>query len=220
VLASDYSEDGITFPPLRTIFAADLALPFSRGWVHLSTHNHATIKYEYGDAWIARWDNVGFDGPVIDGWREYEIPHALTPATLDGTEGINVGYRIGDVDGSTATCCPDAAAGPLVFEDVDLTDVVRARLSFSSYYLNWRADFAGFTLRYRFNGRAYVDRPLTPGEITALTTEGQIGAMTQVVEVPLSELRDGTNALEIVSANVPLNYPPALANVDLILTTR
>src|SRR6185295_1901951 len=82
------SVDGVTFEAPKLIFSADVDLPFARGYVTISTHNHATAKYSgpdgcYGvpelDAWTARWDNVGFDGPVIANWRDYELADAMTP---------------------------------------------------------------------------------------------------------------------------------------------
>ena len=83
VWASDASPDGVTFPNFQRLYAGDLDLPFGRGYVSLIARNHATIKYGGGLAWIQRWDNVGFDGPVVGGWREASVPDALEP-TSDG----------------------------------------------------------------------------------------------------------------------------------------
>ena len=76
----------------------DVDLPFMRGYVHLTTHNHASLKYSNDtvDAWAARWDNVGFDGPAItSGWREYEALDSLSSANAGK---VNVG-----------SCCPSAS---------------------------------------------------------------------------------------------------------------
>jgi hypothetical protein len=43
--------------------------------------------------------------------------------------------------------------------------------------------------------------------------------MAQAIDVPLSALRDGTNTVEFATKNVPLAYPPSIANIDLILST-
>jgi hypothetical protein len=97
VYASPWSEDGTSFEPGQLLFAADVQLPFTRGYVTIAVHNHATIKYSEGDspyserfydAWVARWDNVGFDGPVLASFREYEIPDASE--MHEGT--LNIGY--------------------------------------------------------------------------------------------------------------------------------
>jgi len=67
VWGSDRSPDGVQFGELTRLFALDVELPFERGYVHINTHNHSSLKYSENrvDAWVARWDNVGFDGPVI-----------------------------------------------------------------------------------------------------------------------------------------------------------
>jgi hypothetical protein len=219
VLASDFSADGLSFPEPKLVFSSAMDLPFSRGWVHFSGHNHATIKYGGDDSWILRWDNVGFDGPKLMNFREYEIPDSDTPATVDGHTGLNVGYRIDE--GGMSTCCPEQHVPSLAFENVDLTDAVKATLTFTSYYLNWeQSDVTKYVLRYRFNGRQFIDRPLSAGEISALRVTGQIGSMVQSIDVPLSELQDGTNTLEFVTANVDLTYKPALVNIDLVLETK
>ena len=88
VWTSDTSPDGVTFPNLHKLWEGDLALPFSRGYVSLALRNHATMKYWLGSAATVRWDNVGFDGPVIAGWREYSAPDSLT--TYEGLNGCKM----------------------------------------------------------------------------------------------------------------------------------
>ena len=78
VWTSDTSPDGVTFPHLHKLWEGDLALPFSRGYVSLALRNHATMKYWLGSAAAVRFDNLGFDGPVVTGWREYSAPDSLT----------------------------------------------------------------------------------------------------------------------------------------------
>jgi len=85
VWTSDTSPDGLTFPDQHLLWAGDVALPFSRGYVSLAVRNHATMKYWLGSAGEVRWDNVGFDGPVVTGWREYSAPDSLT--TYQGLPG-------------------------------------------------------------------------------------------------------------------------------------
>jgi hypothetical protein len=79
VWTSDASEDGVTFPNLHLLWEGDVSLPFTRGYVSLALRNHATLKYWLGSAAQVRFDNVGFDGPVVDGTREYSAPDSLTP---------------------------------------------------------------------------------------------------------------------------------------------
>jgi len=219
VLASDFSADGLTFAAPKPVFSSAMDLPFSRGWVHFSGHNHATIKYGGDDSWILRWDNLGFDGPKLMNFREYDVPDSGKPATVDGHSGLNVAYQFDDT--GLSDCCPSAAVPSLSFDNVDLTDVTKATLTFTSYYLNWpQADVTKYALRYRFNGRGFIDRALTPGEIAALLVKGQVGTLNQSIDVPLTELQNGTNTLELVTSNVDLTYKPAVVNVGLVLQTK
>ena len=49
------------------------------------------MKYWLGSAATVRFDNVGFDGPVVDGWREYSAPDSLT--TYQGPARLHDGRR-------------------------------------------------------------------------------------------------------------------------------
>jgi hypothetical protein len=100
---------------------------------------------------------------------------------------------------------------------VDLTGVSSARLTFTAWYVGG-GSYGMYGLKYRFNGGAWHDHPLTPAEVSLFTTPPGIqGAVGHVIDVALSDLTSGDNTLEIVSTNVPQNYPPAVANVDLVL---
>jgi hypothetical protein len=224
VLASDASPDGgKTFPNLHKIAAATINLPFTRGYVHITAHNHATVKWMLGPAWVYHWDNVGFDGPIVSNWREYEIRDSLTPR-----EGnVNTGYIIRESTpqkpGGLHTCCPETKIAPLEFTGVNLTDVVSAKLAFSSYYLTCcgaPADLTTINLQHRWNGGAWRDRFITAAEAAALKATGAIGNLSQVIDVRLEDLREGTNTIEFNTVNAPQTYPTVLANIDLILTTK
>jgi hypothetical protein len=78
VWASDVSPDGVTFPNLQLLWSGDVTLPFSRGYVSLALRNHATRKYWLGAAASVRFDNFGFDGPTVTGYREYSAPDSLS----------------------------------------------------------------------------------------------------------------------------------------------
>jgi hypothetical protein len=214
VYATPFSADGKTFEPRKLLHSASVNLGFSRGWVTISVHNHATIKYSPDhnnpiDAWVARWDNVGFDGPVITDFREYEAPDALVPG--DGV--MNVAYHLPDFAGASTL--------KLQFKGVDLSGLAMARLAFSSWYLDdYKNDWDKYTLRSRWNGHAWHDRALNAGEISVLTSGNNQGAIAQMVDVDPSDLVAGDNTLELVTQNVPQNYPPAVLNVDLVLSTK
>jgi hypothetical protein len=219
VFVSPVAADGVTFAPAALMFETPVDLPFTRGYVHISTHNHATRKYSDGnsmDAWVARWDNVGFDGPIVAGWREAEIPDALVPLA-GATPAMDIGYRV-----------PDEAQGPaqtLHFSGVDPQGATSARIALSAWYNHDASRLADYDLRYRLNGGPWHDRRLTADEIVASTApvivgadpSGSQGAIGQMLDVPVSELGAGDNRLELVTSGVPQSYPPAVVNVDLIL---
>jgi hypothetical protein len=214
VYATPASSDGKTFAAPILIGSSDLKLGFSRGYVHLTTHNHATMKYSHDtvDAWVARWDNVGFDGPAIVGaYREYSIPDSLV-RTSSGM--VNVAYRL-----------TDASKGPaqvLSFEKVDLTKVVGARLALE----NWSYHAAGspapatYALNYRLNGHSWHSRPLTASELQMMTTLPNAGTRSVMVDVDVAELVPGMNTLELTTSNAAPELAPVALNIDLILKTN
>jgi hypothetical protein len=218
VYASPVSSDGKTFGALELLQSADVALPFTRGYVQITTHNHATIKYSEGNsltAWTARWNNVGFDGPVLSNWREYEIPDSLVAGTDSWNRMgpiVNVGYRLADA--------ADAPKDKLTFKGVDLSDVTGARLSLSAWYLPSQGDPTKYGLKYRFNGKAWHERTLDAGESSQLTGSHTQGQIIQVFDVAVADLVLGDNTLEMLSINAPQNYPPVVANIDLVLATK
>lgn len=226
VSATPVSTDGKTFAAPVVLFDTDANVPFSRGWVQITTHNHATLKYsgpnagfgvtESLDSWTARWDNVGFDGPVLSNWREYSIPDSLIPGMNAWNRPgpvVNIGYLVADA--------ADPPKQTLHFTNVDVTDVETARLSLAGWYLNQSDNpLSSFVLRYRLNGKSWHDRPFTAGELAQLGgthTQGQLG---QIIDVPLTDLVQGDNSLEFLTVNVPQNYPPIVANIDLVLATK
>ncbi len=215
IWATPPSTDGRTFPTAVLMFSTLVNLPFTRGYVSISVHNHATLKYyaDYSidkvrmDAWVTRWDNVGFDGPIIRNWREYEVPDALTPVR----DLTNIGYRIND-----------AADGPrqtFRLRNVDKTNAISARLSVSMWYLiaqGFGGPLTDYVLRYRLNGNAWRERKLSEGELRAFANNGN-GQLSQMLDVALADLVNGDNTLEFVTLNVPQSYPPVIQNIDLVL---
>jgi len=220
IYGTPYSADGVNFEAPRLLHAAQVDLPFSRGYVTISVHNHASKKYsgnaDFGathpyDAWIARWDNVGFDGPVVGTFREYEAADALVPSSQGE---IDVGYRVPDVARGAST--------KLRFAAVRLEDMARARLSFSAWYPSTSISPNGYDrylLRYRMNGGAWKDRPLTPAEIAVLGGGKNQGAIAQTIDLASSDLIAGDNTVEFAAQNIGQSYPPLVANVDLVLET-
>ncbi len=235
VLASDSSDDGLAFPALQSLYSGNIDTPFTRGYVSLIAHNHATTKYPLQVSvnppviipintiysWNVIWDNVGFDGPRLDQYREYEIPDALVPYTFTNEAGLlrsgrKVGYLI--PDGSQTPMVP------LLFRGVTLASATRAQLIFVAYYQGDTQYFGpgtaeSYVLRYRLNGNAWHERSLTPAEIAMMRGEQQYGGINHAIDVPLSDLVSGDNTVEFATTNVTnsFGFSSAVLSVDLIV---
>jgi hypothetical protein len=221
IYGSDYSPDnGQSFPNVRLMYSADLNLAFTRGYVHVSARNHATIKYGFGPDGVYHWDNIGFDGPVVSGGRGYEIPNNGTAATYYGQSVRNLGYML--LDGTTGKPAgiydPVNRVSPFEFQGVDVSGMATARLSLNAYF-NTIIHVATTTwgLAVRFNGGTWRNRFLTPAEVQAINTPGSAGNVALLLDVPLADLASGSNTLEMLPLNGPMDYPPAVANIDLTL---
>jgi hypothetical protein len=223
VYGSDYSTDsGGSFPNFRRMYSADLSLAFTRGYVHVAARNHASIKYGFGPDGIYHWDNIGFDGPVVSGWRAYEIPDNATAGTYNSQSIRNLGYML--LDGTSGKPAgiydPVNRLSPFRFQGVDVSGMVTARLSLNAYF-NTITHVATSTwgLAIRLNGGTWRNRFLTATEVQAINTAGSAGNIALLLDVPLADLVSGLNTLEMLPLNAPMDYPPVVANIDLTLTS-
>jgi hypothetical protein len=213
VYGTPASSDGVTFASAVLLGSKDISLPFTRGYVHLTTHNHATLKYsnETVDAWTARWDNVGFDGPaIVDGWREFE---ALDPLTTTNAGKVNVGWRVAkDADGP---------AQRIEIKGVDVAGAVRARLALQnwSYHPAGSPALSDYALNYRLNGHAWKKRPLTDSEQRMMTDLPNAGTRSLMLDVDVADLVAGTNSVEFTTTNALPPLAPVVVNIDLIVET-
>jgi hypothetical protein len=212
VLATPASDDGVTFEEPVLIASADIALPFSRGYVHFTTHNHATLKYSDGamDAWVARWDNLAFDGPAItDAFREYEALDSLTQTASGMT---NVAYRLADES--------QGPAQTIEIHGVDLEGATRAQLALQNWSLRVGSEPpADFALNYRVNDGPWQARMLTASELQMMVDLPNAGTRSLMLDVDVAALVDGTNRLQFTTSNADMGYPPVVLNIDLILET-
>jgi hypothetical protein len=198
-----------------------VSLPFTRGYVHVSARNHASIKYGFGPDAVFHWDNIGFDGPVIAAPRAYEIPDNTTALTYNGSSVINLGYLL--LDGTTGKSAgmydPVNKINTLTFQNVNTSGATSATL-----ILN--ASFNGIThtpdttwgISYRFNGGSWRTVNLTALQIAGMSnnSSGPQAITAFVVNVPLTDLVQGTNTIEFLPVNSPMDYPPVVANIDLL----
>jgi hypothetical protein len=245
VTVTPFAEDGVTFDAPALVYRQPVHLPFTRGYVVLSLHNHATLKYSDAnspeglvDAAIARVDNVGFDGPVITGWRESSAPDSLVrfegmpfQPVQDPRNPENIGYDIGYIVQDVAQ-----GPGPAVHLDVEPLDIASATLTLTLnvVFVSQGSNPADYALRARVNGHAWHERKLTPAEVaffdegpTTLDSNGNPmgdpgtqGRLALTLDIPIGELVAGDNTVEFVTANVPTSYPPVVYNVDLVMKER
>jgi hypothetical protein len=124
---------------------------------------------------VYRWDNIGFDGPVLPALRGYDAMPAFEAGEFE-VDGHSRGYVItGHVLASGET---------LEFTDVDPTDALYATLN-----LVWMTE-AGAALQYSVNGnptREFRFPPYNEGGMTTLSAD-----------VPIEDLVPGTNTIEFV----------------------
>jgi hypothetical protein len=146
-----------------------LGLSFGRAYVQLQHWaNNAAGGGHVTPSQTFRWDNVGFDGPVLPTPRAYEVPD---PGTSGQSGAVRVGYLFSE--------------GPLSFtlHGVDLSNATAASFNFV-------LDAGpGTALLYSLNGNpehTFV-YPETAGSAA--------GVHGFSVEVPLAELVPGDNVL-------------------------
>jgi hypothetical protein len=225
VYASPASADGVTFAPVELLTEQDISLPFTSGYVHLGVYNHASLKYsdDAVDAYVARFDNVGFDGPVLPVEVAAEVPDSRTVVPVPNgsafTSAVNIGYKLGDL-GTTGF------SPPLAFTPIDLAGATRAQLTLIWWSLPFHFngdDPAQYELDYRINGGTTHTYRYTEGQLAFMAAQhaadqpfgGSVGVR---VDVDLAELVSGTNTIELATTHVPTSYPPVVSNLDLLVS--
>jgi hypothetical protein len=226
VYVSDFSTDNAeTFPNFKLIYSADINLPFTRGYVHFNAKNHATEKYGFGPDAVFHWDNLGFDGPVIAAPRAYEIADNKTMSTNNNKQVMNLGYLL--LDGVTGKAAgmydPANKIDALTFQNVSTSGMTSATLTFNAFFNgSGHTPNTGWGISYRLNGGTVRTVNLTQPQIDSTTnnTGGLVQAILAfVVDVPTTDLVSGNNTIEFLPINAPMDYPPVITNIDLLLGT-
>jgi hypothetical protein len=203
--ASDY--DDLT-TMRRRVVVPNLDLDFSRGYVHFQHAHYNAIK----DGLVLegqshceepncptpsqtfRWDNIGFDGPRYPTPRAYDIEDDDTPGGTLG--GVRLGYPLAD-----------GAVRTFTVRGVDTSDAIAASFNFSGF------DDPGDAIEVRFNGGAW-HRSVTP-LIDGLFMPDNTALRSMSIAVPLEELREGDNTIE-VRALAP-DFEEGIGNADLTI---
>lgn len=225
VWMSDYTPDYVTFPNFQKIYAANLSLGWSRGYVHCKNSNHATEKFSGLTEHVYYWGNIWFDGPAIAVPRAYELPdntHISTvPPNLPDEPGYDytqLAWEVSDgVNKAEGFWNGAAHVGPVtVTGSVNLSGATSAHLTLNLFAnaVTHTAD-TSWTLKYRFNGGTWRSYAFSAGDVTAINTAGSAGNLALVIPVLLADLNTGTNTLDCSAANLPMDYPPLVMNCDL-----
>jgi hypothetical protein len=76
-------------------------------------------------------------------------------------------------------------------------------------------------ISYRFNGGTWRNYNLTAGDLAQINaiTGAPLGMLSLLISVPVTDLVQGTNTLDLLPLNAPMDYPPVVANIDLLLGT-
>lgn len=188
--ASDYG-DPDSFS-LRAVVDG-LDLPFSRGYVHFQHAAYNARKDgNVTGAQTFRWDNLGFDGPVHPTPRGYDVPDN---DEVDSDGRVVTSYHLSE--GQTES---------FVLENVNLADAESATFNFDTF-----AE-AGQVVEFRFN----------EGEWLSFEVRAPDGHETRAMRaftapVPLDELQDGDNKLEVRFSEQTLEINEMLGNMDLTI---
>jgi hypothetical protein len=224
VYGSDFSSSTTTL-----LYSADFNLPFTRGYVHFNARNHATVKYGFGPDAVFHWDNIGFDGPVLATPRAYEIPDNTTMTNNDlldiqfnGGPARNLGYLLLDeTTGKPAGIYdPVNKIDALTFQNVNIPGATSATLTMNAFFnaAGHPAD-TSWGVSYRFNGGAWRTRNLTAGDLSSINAIAGApwGELSMLINVPVTDLVQGTNTMELLPLNAPMDYPPVVTNIDLLV---
>ena len=225
VFGSDFSPDnGQTFPNYKLLYSANINLPFTRGYVHFNAKNHASVKYGFGPDVVYHWDNLGFDGPVIPAPGAYEIPDNTTTTTAPAGVVQNLGYQLLDsTTGRTPGIYdPVNRINFLTFQNVNVAGKTSATLTLNAYF-QASTHVADMTwgISYRFNGGTWRNYNLTAGDLAQINAipGAPLGMLSLLISVPVTDLVQGTNTLDLLPLNAPMDYPPVVTNIDLLLGT-
>jgi hypothetical protein len=193
VWVSDFDKPGMV-RKIATI--PKLGATFTRGYVHFQHSQYNANKDKGTPSQTYRWDNIGFDGPVLPKLRAFDVQE---PRKMDmsypGT--LTTGWEVSPRALTTVT-----APG------LDLTGATKAYVNF-----NIMAE-VGRTLTISLNGAAAHNFKLPMGPPG---TDGDYGLRAYTVEVPLSELKAGDNSIGLKMLAPDTGDAATMGNIDISL---
>ena len=172
---------------MRLVATATLDMPLTKGLIWLVDAHYNANKFDtQGDHTFA-WDNVAFDGPKTYRDLGFDVPDAHTPARVPNVSQL--GYNVEQK--------PVAFTIPGVYRKQPPTGALMV--------FNYFVCVNNIVPSFRVNGGPWHD---TPSPYT-----DQCGWRSIDVNVPVSEIRDGANAVEFKAAT----GWAVLTNISLIL---
>ena len=171
---------------LKLIGTADVTMPMTRGYIHIEDVHFDAGKFDTQRAHEFSWDNVGFDGPKLFRDLSFDAPDSLIASNSPGA--VRLGYSTGS---------GLSIAVPGVYWLQQPTGAL------ATY--NWFATEPEVPA-VRINGGAWHNTawPFDPEMFTWRTI---------AVAIPLGELHQGTNFVELRSA-----VGAVVSNIDITLT--
>ena len=109
-----------------------------------------------------------------------------------------------------------------MFQNVNVAGIASATLTLNAFFQaqTHTAD-TSWGISYRFNGGTWRTRNLTAGDLASINAiaGAPLGILSMLINVPVTDLVQGTNTLELLPLNAPMDYPPVVTNIDLLLST-
>ncbi len=172
---------------MKKVAFADVEMPITKGLIWLVDAHYNAGKFDtQGDHTFA-WDNVAFDGPKTYRDLGFDVPDAHTPSRLPGVPQL--GYNV--------------EQKPVSFT---ITGVYRKQPPTGALMVfNYFVCVNNIVPSVRVNGGAWHD--------TRSPYTDQCGWRAMDVNIPLSEIRDGSNVVEFKAAS----GWAVLSNISLIL---
>jgi hypothetical protein len=208
-----YGSDAGTLTMKKIAHSGSFQMPLTRGLVWMKDVHYNGNKPCGFDSTLAceqmhtfAWDNFGFDGTPLARDLGVQLPDRLTnvpqsTAPDNGFPRRDLGTPLNVLVNPPGAHARLDFSGAYALANVEAAS--EALLEFNYYA------YDQITFNYSVNGHAAHSQPWVPG----ITTWFQ---QTIALPVPLSELADGANSIDLWATNIPSNLW-GYSNVDLIL---
>jgi hypothetical protein len=168
-----FGTDAGTTAPLKLLSTAAVNLTFTRGLIWIEDAHYNGNKFNSQGTHTFSWDNVGFDGPVVNRDLTYDVPDALQP----GGGGINLAWNQGANQPQTKTV-------------TGVANVAQAAAALLTFDFSPNAIPTVFT--YSVNGHSHTQQWPYPDTVGS-------SWRTLALSVPLTDVLTGNNTISVAS---------------------